>query len=140
MILHQQEFDMDEFSSHMIQKTVLEILYTRAAVNILDLYFNDIVPEENLNGGQNHHSSFVSNAGGVSGMISTDDSLHPLDPSLLHELYKRIAPGVLSDIHLDQLPPRSHLSSQFGLNNFNNWKLTKEFGQKYHFLDCNSGM
>jgi hypothetical protein len=106
----------------------------------LDLYFNDIVPEENLNGGQNHHSSFVSNAGGVSGMISTDDSLHPLDPSLLHELYKRIAPGVPSDIHLDQLPPRSHLSSQFGLNNFNNWKLTKEFGQKYHFLDCNSGM
>jgi hypothetical protein len=140
MILHQQDFDMDEFSSHMIQNTVLEIPYLRAAVNILDLYFNDIVPEENLNAGQNHYPGFVSNAGGVSGMSSTDDSLHPLDPSLLHEFYRRIAPGVPSDIQLDQLPPRSHLSSLFGLNNFNNWKLSKEFGQKYHFLDCSSGM
>jgi len=137
LILHNGSYDMDELSADMMQLTVLEIPYLKAAANVLDLLVTDILPEENGSSDASlHRSKSVLNQSATEDSHRTDDPVQPVDQSLLNEIYRRIVSGKPLELTPEETPRRSKLAPKFGLNNFHNWKLSTDFGKKYPFLDC----
>jgi hypothetical protein len=129
LILHYLAYDMEKLSGDMVRFTVLEIPHLKSAVNVMDLFFNSIIPQENGDG-----IDYPALCGGSD--ITENSRPDALDNSLLQEMIQRISHRTASDLHLNQMPPRSLLSTKLGLNNFHNWKLSKDFGRKYPFFDC----
>ncbi|KAI9739986.1 MAG: hypothetical protein M1818_005042 [Claussenomyces sp. TS43310] len=138
MILQHAAIDFDKFYADLLQHAVLEVPYLASSVSILDLYLSDILPKESGDERHDHGSDPAAALSGIDGPDMTLPEVQPLNHSLLNELCRRMTREVPSDIHSKQIPTRSYLSTKFGLNNFKNWKLSKDFAAKYSFLDCSS--
>jgi hypothetical protein len=138
LILHHASYDMDELSRVMIRHTVIEVSYLKSSVCILDLFVNSILPEEN-DFGSSQDLDPTSRLYAINDVHSTDNAARTIDPNLLNEICRRMSHRIPLDVHLGQMPQRSHLSEKFGLSDFTKWKLSKDFASKYPFLDCSSG-
>lgn len=129
LILHHLAYDMEKLSGDMVRCTVLEIPHLKSAVNVMDLFFSIIIPKDNGNG-IDHPA--------LHGSCDITENSRPdgVDQSLLQEMIQRMPRRTPSDHYLNPLPARSILSAKLGLNDFHNWKLSKDFAEKYPFLDC----
>lgn len=146
-------YDHERTVKDLLLNSVIEIPTLGVAVNIHEIFFSQILPPaiactnfgsvaENLVGlvKKEFDSNFESNSRGRSRIDLASTSVWPLITRKVREIQgdrnsHLSMPPLADNVILARKQPSA---SKWGLDNVNNWKLSKEFIAAYPCLDCHS--
>ncbi|KAI9834057.1 MAG: hypothetical protein M1819_003342 [Sarea resinae] len=154
-LILRSDLDVDEITSEIFRNTVIEIPHLEVALNIFDLFKTKISPEDPSlkHAGDAEPSNSGAGLTHLAQMppLQLKEDVNLLTDSFLQDISWRVHLGEQERMRstgnrLSQSPPsasnadirKSVLAIRYGLDNLSQWKLSKEFCERYPVLDCST--
>lgn len=154
LLLEQQSIDFDMMLKDLILHSVIEQPHCGVAVNVLDVFQNQILRRDKLRRSQEGHwRNYLNDPSWVLFEVSPEaqsfyaSAADPVEEAIVAELERRMRTEASMSPSDDGLSrptaAKEYCGNEvalfFGLDNVVEWKLSKDFARKYPFLDCSTG-